>query len=374
VRVLPALTLLLALPARGDGGPSAPDGDGEGVPRPQGTPPVALSIPLETQAAEQAVERALEFLAAAQERAGDGSFASPRTRFGEKVEAPVGITALCTLTFLAAGNAPGRGPHGAVVERAVDYLLLHTDLSENSRRRGYVSAQGDGASRAHGHGYATLALAEAYGTGAGSQRVREALIAAVRHIERCQGSEGGWYYEPYPEAQHEGSVTICMLQALRAARNAGIQVDPGCIRRAEDYVRRLQGEDGRFRYALAEDAPSSIALTAAGIATLNAIGRYDDPAVARGVDALWTGLFKQDQENQEVQHAEYQRLYLAQAFWQLSDTSHFERWFPEERARLLRTQRTDGSWKGSMYGDCYPTAVNCLVLLLPEGLLPIFQR
>lgn len=371
MRTVAALVLLLAAPVWTD---TAPDGDGEGGARPQSTRLEPLTPGPETEAAERAVARALDYLAAAQARAGDGSFAAPRTRFQNEFNAPVGITSLCTLAFLAAGNAPGRGPHGDVVERALDYLLLHTDLSEKSKQRGYVSAQGDGASKAHGHGYATLALAEAYGTGAGSGRLREALIAAVRHIETCQGAEGGWYYEPRPEAQHEGSVTICMLQALRAARNAGIQVDAGCVARAEDYVRRLQNEDGTFRYSLAENDRSSIALTAAGIATLNAVGRYDDPAIQRGVDAIWKGLFQQSGERDEAQHPEYQRLYLTQAFWQLSDTSHFDRWYPDERSRLLRTQKADGSWPGSNYGDCYPTAVNCLVLLLPEGLLPIFQR
>jgi hypothetical protein len=71
---------------------------------------------------------------------------------------------------------------------------------------------------------------------------------------------------------------------------------------------------------------------------------------------------------------EYQRLYLAQAFWQLSDTSHFERWFQDERERILRAQSADGSWKGSRFGSAYTTAVNCLVLSLPDGVLPIFQR
>jgi hypothetical protein len=41
---------------------------------------------------------------------------------------------------------------------------------------------------------------------------------------------------------------------------------------------------------------------------------------------------------------------------------------------VLRKQERDGSWKNPMYGEAYATAVNVLVLGLPDGLLPIFQR
>ena len=70
----------------------------------------------------------------------------------------------------------------------------------------------------------------------------------------------------------------------------------------------------------------------------------------------------------------YRRLYIAQALWQLADTRQFEEWFASELPRMLRAQDEDGSWRDRTYGDCYATAMNCLVLALPEGLLPIFQR
>jgi len=43
-------------------------------------------------------------------------------------------------------------------------------------------------------------------------------------------------------------------------------------------------------------------------------------------------------------------------------------------ARVLTHQRLDGSFADERYGDVYATAMNCLLLALPEGLLPIFQR
>jgi hypothetical protein len=335
-------------------------------------PPVLQRDTLTSAATERAVEAALAYLAAAQARTGDGSFAVgdvDRANY-----APLGVSALCTLAFLAAGSAPGRGPHGEVVSRAVDYLLLHTDLSDESPQRGYISAQGDALSQNHGHGYAALALAEAYGMSSGSERIRTALVAAVERIEKSQGAEGGWSYLPRAVPDHEGSVTICLVQALRAARDAGIQVDPLVVQRAEDYVRRLQAKNGLFCYTLGDERRASVALTGAAIATLNSTGRYDDVAIQSGIDAIWSALALREESGKPADFPEYERLYLAQAFWQLSDPSHFERWFEVERERILHTQDADGSWKGARFGSAYATAVNCLVLSLPDAVLPIFQR
>ena len=70
----------------------------------------------------------------------------------------------------------------------------------------------------------------------------------------------------------------------------------------------------------------------------------------------------------------YERLYLAQALWQNSERRVFEEWSAKERTRVLTQQHSDGSWHDARFGDTYATAMNCLFLALPEGLLPIFQR
>lgn len=350
----------------------APDGAGTpertpSAPLPQEASPTEASLDAHRRdvAGRRALERGLAFLAAEQAKAIDGSFPKGDAREW----APMGVTSLACLAFLAHGSQPGRGPYGREVERAIDYLVAHCDLNEGSPEHGYLSTQGDTLSRIHGHGFATLALAEAYGMSRGNQRLKRVLEAAVRRIEVSQSSEGGWDYEPVASAGHEGSTTICLVQALRAARNAGITVDSNVVQRATDYVERLQAEDGTFRYRL-HDTNTSVALTAAGIATLNMAGTYDGATIQAGIDAIWRLV----DEPRDAKFPAYERLYLAQAFWQLSDARHFERWWPKELRRALSTQNDDGSWTNDTYGDCYGTAVQCLVLAVPEGLLPIFQR
>ncbi|MCI0589455.1 MAG: hypothetical protein L0323_21780 [Planctomycetes bacterium] len=325
----------------------------------------------------RAIRRGLGALRREMEKAEDG--AVPR---GEAEEyAPVGVTALAALAFLGDGTAQERGLHAPVLERALRYLLAKSDRS-GSPRDGYIATDGDTLSKMHGHGYATLALAEAYGMfrprvgREGHEPIRESLERAVRLIERSQGETGGWYYEPERSLEHEGSVTVCLIQALRAARNAGIAVNKKVIDDALDYLRRSQRSDGSFRYHLGSDQTSP-ALTAAGVATLQAMGEYGSEAVESGIGCLlrWTEGTSLASFGGASAFPQYQRFYTAQAFFHYRDPQVFERWFRGERDRLLRTQEEDGTWEErSTFGVAYTTATNVLVLEIPLGLLPIFQR
>lgn len=358
--------------------------DGAGPPARQDTPPdsptAAAPSPATTgedahaardAAAWAAVERGLAWLAAEQERGTDGSWPPGRATF----QAPVAVAALSTLAFLAGGSGVERGPHGAAVARAVDYLVGRVDTDARSPKLGYVASPGDPTSNMHGHGYATHALAEAFAVSPATARGRDlarVLPLALRLIERTQGADGAWWYFPRVSVDHEGSVTITLVQAMRAAAGAGLEVDARVIAAAEDYVRRSQTEEGAFAYRIG-DSRKTVALTAAAIATLNATGTYDDPAIRRGIDWIQRELARRDTRDGS-EFPFYERLYLAQALWQLSDRGHFDAWFDDEVRHLLATQSPDGRWTDPRYGDAYATAMNCLVLAMPAGLLPSFAR
>ncbi len=341
------------------------------------------------EANRRALDRGLAWLAEVQTRGSDGSFASVGARTtstgtgpGAEVGgfAPVAVTALGALAFMAGGSAPDRGPNGRACSAAIDWLVARTDVDPRSERVGYVSRSGDALSRMHGHGFATLALAQASvmspHTPRGA-RVQEALRVAVRCIESSQGVEGGWDYEPRKGVAHENSITITAVQALRAAKEVGVDVDRAVIARAVDYVSRTQKEDGSFRYALG-DPTTSVALTAAAIATFEMTGTYSGKPITEGYDFIARRLALRDTDGSIagdlVVCPYYERLYLAQALWQHPEPETFRAWWRREAPRVLASQRTDGSWSDPRFGDVYATAMNCLVLGVPEGLLPIFQR
>lgn len=373
-----ALVLSLALPARADG----TSREREDPPRPlvQSETPAAPRLAPQDSAAPDtrerehaALQRGLRWLAGQQSPAEDGAFASG----GGRQNVPVPVAALASLAFMAAGSAPDRGPYGAQVALAIDYLLARTDLVPGSPTWGYIASEGDAQSRMHGHAFATIALAQAWSMSARTprgRRVGEALGAAVTLMQSSQGLEGGWMYEPRRTIEHENSVTVVIVQALRAARDAGVAVDSEVIARAVAYIRRCQLEDGSFRYALGS-GETSVALTAAGLTTLNSAGVYEGPEIDRAIEALWRRLgLREDQADPPARFPFYERFYLAQALWQHSDLRLYERWVALERERVFAAQQPDGSWQDPQFGACYATAMNCLFLAIPDGLLPIFQR
>ena len=75
--------------------------------------------------------------------------------------APLAVTSLAALAWMAGGSSPTRGPYQENVTRAIEYLLASLHRSSD-KYPGYIEDREDPISRTHGHGFATLALAHAY--------------------------------------------------------------------------------------------------------------------------------------------------------------------------------------------------------------------
>jgi hypothetical protein len=145
----------------------------------------------------------------------------------------IAITSLSGLALLASGSTPDKGPYATNIRRTIDWLLATQD-----RNTGYFTGENDG-SRIHGHGYATLFLAQAYGAMEGQKdkvRLEKSLQAAVERISKGQTQFGGWGYVPDDLTWDEGSTTVCCIQALRAASDAGIKVEKKTIQNAIKYM------------------------------------------------------------------------------------------------------------------------------------------
>ncbi|MFH0947370.1 MAG: hypothetical protein V2A76_19460 [Planctomycetota bacterium] len=340
--------------------------------------------------------RGLEYLAKNQNE--DRSFSVERSE--DVTRAPLAVTALSALAFMAGGSTMGRGPYRQQVRDAIEYLLDHQvdkppegerGGADGALKYGYFLVESDSTSKMHGHGFATLAVSQAYGMlgidasygdSAGPKaredlrRMRVALAGAVRLIERSQSEQGGWYYQPY-ENDHEGSMTVLMIQALRAARNVGVDVDKGVIDRAVKYLDKSQRrEDGAFRYHL--NSPQvSFALTAAAVATLNAAGTYDSEVIDRGIEYMrrHDPLLNPDQWAADQNFPYYARLYAAQAYYVYRDQRLWREWHRRIIRDLENKQNAiTGHFGGGQYGSVYATAMSCLVLQIPFQYLPIFQK
>ncbi|MCL4198818.1 MAG: terpene cyclase/mutase family protein [Phycisphaerales bacterium] len=306
----------------------------------------------------ESVRLGLEFLAAQQNA--DGSF-GPDTRFSKNV----GITGLCALAFMSDGHLPGRGRYGPNVEKALDFVL--SQCTETG-----LIVGGESHGPMYGHGFATLFLGEIYGMGGveDDARLRESLVKAVRLIVQCQNPEGGWRYNPLPE-DADVSVTICQIMALRSARNAGIKVPKETIDRAVEYVRLCQNPDGGFRYMSVPGA-SAWPRSAAGLASLNYAGIYEDEALEKGLTYLHENAPPGGTRQQA--HYFYGIYYTAQAMY-LAGGDHWRRWWPKARDEIIsRQDRGSGSWNDPHAGGPYATAMALIVLQMPKRYLPIFQK
>ncbi len=388
-----ALLLALLAPvarAQDDGGPRV---------RPPPAPAGGAEITTESVIA---VERALAWLAVHQEPDGSwrgdvGFKLNQNYELTARSQPHVGVTALAGLAFLAAGHSPGRGAYGDVLSRATGFVLRHvTDT-------GYITGH---ETRMYSHAFATLFLAEVYGM-ADNAEVHARLQQAVDFIVDNQNEEGGWRYVP-KAVESDMSVTVCQLNALRAARNVGLRVPRGTIDAARRYValsyvregessygRFMQHDDyyrlgrGSFRYQALPDSRtrSSFALTAAGIAALHNAGDYGRELQSEVLPGVTLDL--QASIDFLLDHVDlvsgrspytfhyfywYGHYYATQALYVIGGPA-WSSYYPRIRDEIVAGQQPDGSFPNRIGpGPAFSTAVGALILSLPYGYLPIFQR
>jgi prenyltransferase beta subunit len=311
-----------------------------------------------TPAEQRAVDKGLAYLASKQ---------SPEGAWGGNggFGAAAAITSLSALAMMANGNLPGRGKYGDNVRKAADFIC------RNQQESGlFTTNQSQG--EMYSHGFATLFIGEVYGM-TGDDEVKENLQKAVRLIERCQNSEGGWRYQPAP-VDADISVTICQIMALRAARDAGIKVEASVIEKAIGYVRRCQNSDGGFSYQAngGGGGDSGFARTAAGTASLYYAGIFEDNAVTRGLDWLARFTPSPDHANPEDNgHFFYGNYYAVQAMF-LAGGKYWREWYPGIREVLVKQQKDDGGWEREVDPD-YCTAMALIILQMPNRYLPVFN-
>jgi hypothetical protein len=352
------------------------------------------SDPAHLAQAHRIADRALAFLAAHMRT--NGSLERVNGRHFPSVAS----TALAALAFMANGHTADEGTdrYGPQVRLMLDWLMTQAQSTQcqcadvpGAHAVVKIFEPSFNASQTHEHGYATWALAMAYGMSFGADnefqraRLKTLLQGAVHALERCQSTQGGWMYTLEDgQSDHEGSVTVTALQALRAAKEAGLRVDSAKIRRAIEYLGKLQvseGADSRFggfRYRLGNEAGEdrvTFALTAASIASLNETGDYDSKVVDRGVaymrqkDPLTSAIF-----DPNPMWPWYERLYATQAYFQYRDLHNFRLWYPELVTKAGESQGPEGDFNDTEYGDVYATATAALTLAVPFGYLPTFQR
>ncbi|MBI4564540.1 MAG: terpene cyclase/mutase family protein [Planctomycetes bacterium] len=315
----------------------------------------------------EAIKKGLDFLVRSQGQSG----AIGRT-------CQVAFTSLAGLAFMAGGNTPTRGVYAENVYKALRFIMRCVS------KKGYINegaGRGMGGSGMHGHGYGLLFLAELYGMCGeiqdqlDNESVKDAIARAVGLTEYAQDPNGGWLYDPHPNG-HEGSVTVTQVQALRAARNVGIQVSQKVIDKGISYIKKSTAADGTIMYRLGMGSGGSYALTAAGACVYAYYGLYDDKMAEKCMKALYSFVSGKRHAGRNMSFDSYSTFYAGQAcfFMKRKDPKYWVEGFGRIRKELLASQnKGSGSWTTDGYDGTYGTACATLVLQIPYRYLPIFQ-
>jgi hypothetical protein len=308
-------------------------------------------------------------------QAADGSWGKTYT---------VAVTSFGCLSYLSATDEPFTGDRGKALTKGLQYLLANqTD--------GVFPPQGH--SWIHGQGFGALALSEAYGRSLfcktkpdlDAKKLRDVVAKAVKSIAENQSESGGWWYTPGEKQQHEGSTTVCAVQALVSASNFGIPTDEAALTRGFAYLKKCQTPEGGFNYKLG-DGTNMKEGTAADVATLGLMKQFDTTVMLKGYKFLLA-------TTPAVISAErfpyYGHFYGCMGMQLLGQEFKEDREFREKTAGYVAAaqkevaawQKPDGSFPvlgwmrdGGGEGDVYATAFGALVLGVPEGRLSIYNR
>ena len=278
---------------------------------------------------------------------------------------PVAMTGYSLMAYMAAGNLPGEGPHGRQVAAGMEYLL--DSINDNT---GIYGKQAYG-QYMYGHGIATIALAELYGQ-TRSPRIRKKLQAVVNRIIACQNSQGGWRYRPV-KRDADISVTVLQCVALRAAKNAGLDVPKKTIENAVKYVEACYHASGGFSYQ--PGSSPGFARTAAAVYSLQVCGQYQDKNKKVKAGSIY--LTKNFREGQEW--FVYGNFYAAPAQYMIGGET-WKNWYQKIRGIIHKSVRKDRDmyrWESNGRGGVGPvftTAVFTMILAMPYHYIPLYQR
>jgi hypothetical protein len=220
------------------------------------------------------------------------------------------------------------------------------------------------------------------------------LTRAVIFCGRAQTNRGGWGYVSAADGQNfdEGSVTITQLQALRAARNAGIVVPKEIIDNAIKYLEKCTTPRGGIIYSLAHGQAISGGerppLTAAALSCAFSSGDYGSDYAKRWLKFCQTAIPIDNSGRDSFGHWEYTHYYYSQCLYIIGDEGYarlFPQSKPEERLTwkkyrevtfkyLAGRQSSDGSWNTGHIGAVFTTACHLTILQLDRATLPIYQR
>lgn len=332
-----------------------------------------------TKESEEAVDRALVWLADHQDSSGGWRFnlachacAGGCADAGTGRTAVNAATALGLLPFLGAGHTHEQGIHRATVKRGLRFLLKNQD-SDGS----FFDRQGT----MYSHGLATLTLCEALAMarhwsstdeGKFNKQLRKATQRAIDFTVESQHRRGGWRYQP--NSRGDTSVVGWQAMALQSAKMSSLKVEDKVMKGVARFLDSVQGDQygASYGYMYKRDREST---TPIGLLCRMYLG-WDrtHPGISQGVRDL--------SEIGPSANNVYYSYYATQVMHHHGGPL-WEEWNELLRDHLVDTQEIEGSEKGSWYfdgdfgsglgGRLYITSLACMTLEVYYRHMPIYS-
>lgn len=342
-----------------------------------------------TKGSEEAVARALRWLAAHQLPNGSWSFdhtfgpgqrVSPNP--GTLREGFNGATAMALLPFLGAGHTHRDGEYKKVVQGGL-YFLMNSAKVQNRGGLMTASYEEPGGSM-YSHGLCSIVLTEAYGMTQDRALMQPAQLA-INHIVYAQDPVGGgWRYRP--KQPGDTSVVGWQLMALKSGHMSYLQVPPNTIRGASNFLDLVQSDSGaKYGYT---DPGAGAATTAVGLLCRMYLGwKRDHGSLQRGVEFM-------SRSGPSISEAGtgnmYFNYYATQVMRQYGGDKGdpqwevWEKWNTKMRDTLVALQSKEGPSAGSWYlrgdhgaergGRLYCTSMATMILEVYYRHMPIYQK
>ncbi len=329
---------------------------------------------------EEAVQRALRWLASSQSKpghwdadrfgAGQERLVLGHDRRGAGAKADTAMTGLALLCFLGNGHTHlDNSPYADTVRRGLESLLTA------QRHDGFLAGDAELFASMYSHGIATLALSEAYVL-SGDKRLEPGVRVAIDYTVRAQHpTSGSWRYQPLESG--DLSQLGWQLMALKSAELSGV---PTPVATRAGMVRFLKnassGAHGGIAAYRPNDRPSRT-MTAEALVCRQFLGMSrDNPAAGEAATYLLGELPTSERIN--LYYWYYGTLGMYQQGgepWQQWNSAMQITLLP----RQIRTGTLTGSWDpdcvwGGYGGRVYSTAMATLCLEVYYRYLPLYQH
>ena len=328
---------------------------------------------------ERAVEMALRWLANNQES--DGRWDSENTgggtetktfghnRGGAGADADCGITALATLSFLAAGHSHLEGEYQEEVQKGLEYL------ARQQTNTGDLAGNAKLFARMYCHSMSLLALSEALAM-TGDQRLMLPVQRGVNFSVAAQNrNDGGWRYAPGDTG--DMSQFGWQVLALHSAKLGDAVVPQKTTDRMNAFLEKCTSGVGNGIASYRPNQGPSTPMTAEALMCRYFLQKKVQP------NTLMAATGRISKERPTPHHVNLYYWYYGTLAMYHSGGYEWEAWNKELKSTLLGLQIKDGPDAGSYPtkglwggygGKVYATSMATLNLEVYYRYLPIYQE